>query len=91
MRDIDQVIAGLRRRHPDLRIEQLRVTHPADDDGIWFFKLPSTEIEVQLESSTGSCPFLVESSRSPERQHAATIVEAINMVSTVLADRSDAT
>ena len=65
--------------------------HPADDDGIWFINLPPTSIEVQLESSTGSCPFLVESSRSPERQHAATIAEVINIVSTILAGRSDAT
>jgi len=84
MRDIDQVIAALRRRHSDLGVEQRPVTYAAVDDGIWFINLPSTSIEVQLESSTGNCPFLVESSLSPERMHAATIGEAINMVSTML-------
>ena len=91
MRDIDQVIAALRRRHPDLRVEQRPVTYAAVDDGIWFIKLPSTSFEVQLESSTGNCPFLVESSLSPERLHAATIGEAINMVSTMLASHNNAT
>ena len=91
MRDIDQVIAALRRRHPDLRFEQRPVTYAAVDDGIWFINLPSTSFEVQLESSTGNCPFLVESSLSPERLHAATIGEAINMVSTMLGDHNSAT
>jgi hypothetical protein len=91
MRDIDQVIGALRRRQPDLRVEQRAVTHAAVDDGIWFFSLPSSSIEVQLESSTGNCPFLVESSLSPERVHAATIGETINMVSTMLRSHNDAT
>jgi hypothetical protein len=34
---------------------------------------------------------MIESSLSPERMHAATIGEAINMVSTMLADHNDAT
>ena len=91
MRDIDQLIAALRRRHSDLRVEQRRATQAAAGDGIWFIKLPSTSIEVQLESSTGNCPFLLESSLSPERVHAATIGEAINMVSAMLASQNDAT
>jgi hypothetical protein len=84
MRDIDLVIAALKRRHPDLRAEQRPGAYAAVDEGIWFINLPSTSFEVQLESSTGNCPFLVESSLSPERLHAATIGEAINMVSTML-------
>jgi hypothetical protein len=84
MRDIDQVIAALRRRHSDLAVEQRPVAYAAVDEGIWFINLPSTSIEVQLESSTGNCPFLIESSRSPERLHAASIGETINMVSAML-------
>jgi len=91
MRDIDQVIAALRRRHSGLLVEQRPVTHAAVDEDIWFINLPSASIEVQLESSTGNCPFLVESSLSPERLHAATIGEAINMVSTMLGSHDKAT
>jgi len=91
MRDIDQVIAALRRRHPDLRVEQRPGAYAAVDEGIWFINLPSTSFEVQVESPTGTCPFLLESSLSPERLHAATIGEAINMVSTMLRSHDNAT
>ncbi|HKQ08669.1 MAG TPA: hypothetical protein VJ464_26340, partial [Blastocatellia bacterium] len=33
---------------------------PADDDGIWWFKLPSIGADIQIESTYGNCPFLVE-------------------------------
>jgi hypothetical protein len=87
VRDIDQVITALRRRHPALLIEQ----RGADDEGIWVVKHPSTSIEVKLESSAGNCPFLIESSLSPERLHAASMGEAINMVSTMLGSDDGAT
>jgi hypothetical protein len=61
-RDIDRVIARLKTTHPMVTVEQLGVAHPgADDDGLWFFRHPDSAIEVQLESSTGAAPFLVES------------------------------
>ena len=91
MRDIDQVIAALRRRLPDLRAEQRPGAYAAVDEEIWFISLPSTSLEVQLESPTGNCPFLIESSLSPERLHAASIGEAINMVSTMLRSDDNAT
>jgi len=72
------VIKALQRRHPDLRVW-------ADDAGIWLLDIPSALIKVRLESSTGNCPFLIESSLNPERMNAAGIGEAINMVSTMLA------
>jgi hypothetical protein len=90
MRDIDHVIAGVRRTRPDVLVEQLQVTHPADDDGIWCFKLPSSSAEVQLESSSGNCPFLVESDFNDDRQDAATVSEAIAMVTTLLQRGSNA-
>jgi len=36
-RNIDEVIEAVRRRLPDVTCEQLKKTHPADDDGLWFF------------------------------------------------------
>jgi hypothetical protein len=91
MRDIDQVVAALRRRHPEVSVEQRPGAYAAVDETIWFINLPSTSFEIQLESATGNCPFMIESSLSPERMHAATIGEAINMVSTMLADHNNAT
>ena len=83
MRDIDQVLRALQRRYPDLRVEQ-----PPADDATWLIDLPSGMTKVRLESSSGNCPFMVESSVSPERLHAASIGEAINMVSTLLGSQN---
>ena len=81
MRDIDAIIARLRVAHPDISAEQLTVLHPgADDDGLWFFRHPATDVEVQLESSTGICPFLFESSGSADRFTASTVEQAIAFV-----------
>ena len=62
-RDIDQIIASVKEQIPNVQIEQLRVTHPADDDGLWWFRVPNRS-EVQVESSTGNCPFLIETDLS---------------------------
>lgn len=81
MRDIDAIIARLKLLHPDISVEQLSVLHPgADDDGVWFFRHPATDIEAQLESSSGVCPFLFESSGSPDRLTASDIDQAVALV-----------
>ena len=60
MRDVDRIIELVKERFPTVVVDQLKVTHPADDDGIWFFSLPPIHKEIQIESSTGMCPFAVE-------------------------------
>ena len=61
-RDIDQIIERLRSELPGAQITQLQVTHPeADDDGLWFVKVPGQRGEIQIESSSGTCPFVIES------------------------------
>ena len=85
MRDIDVIIARLRVAYPDISAEQLTVLHPgADDDGLWYFRHPATGAEVQLESSTGTCPFLFERSGSTDRLTAGTVEQAIAFVVTGL-------
>jgi hypothetical protein len=77
-RDIDQIIDRLRVAMPGVEIAQLKVTHPgADDDGLWFIKLPGRAGEVQIESSDGTCPFWIESDFSAERQHGHTVDEVV--------------
>ena len=81
MRDIDAIIGELKASYPAITAEQLGVSHPgADDDGLWFFRYSESDIEIQLESSSGNAPFLVESSGSGERLLAVTIPEAVSMV-----------
>jgi len=80
-RDIDVVIERLTTDVPQIQVDQLKVAHPgADDDGLWFIHIPDREEEVQLESSYGSCPFLIESDFSDERFHAHSIEEAVTTV-----------
>jgi hypothetical protein len=80
-RDIDTVIAELQHAYPRSACEQIRVTHPsADDDGLWFFTHPDRPVEVQLESSTGQLPFLVEGTESPARDMARTVDQAVALV-----------
>ena len=81
MRDIDAVIRQLQLAHPDVSAKQLAVSHPgADDDGLWFFRHPASDTEIQLESPTGNAPFLVESSESRDRQLADTVQQAVALV-----------
>jgi hypothetical protein len=80
LRDIDQIIARLRAEIPGVQIEQLRVVHTrADDDGLWFIRIPG-RIKVQIESSNGACPFLIEWDLSAERFHGHSIDEVVSTV-----------
>jgi hypothetical protein len=79
-RDIDKLIARVRRDYPAVQVEQLLVAHPAaDDDGLWFLKHPGSSNEVQVESSTGAAPFIVESNQE-QPADAATIDEALGFI-----------
>ena len=76
MRDIDEIIRRVSAALPQVEWEQLRVKHPgADDDGLWF--LDHGERSVQIESSSGMCPFLIETTFSSDRFTANTVEAAI--------------
>ncbi len=80
-RDIDQITELLRRHIPGVQITQLQVTHPgADDDSIWFITVPGREGEVQIESSSGNCPFLIESNISSDTHYGRSAFEVVGTV-----------
>jgi len=81
-RDIDEIIAKVQRELPTSGVWQLKVKRPTDDDGIWYFSLPDVEPEIQIESSFGMCPFLVETNEqsSYDARHAKTVDEAVSMI-----------
>ena len=61
MRDVDRIIDLVRCELPGAEVQQLQVKHPeADDDGLWFFWFPGVSKGIQIESSTGTCPFVIE-------------------------------
>lgn len=78
-KDLERITEGVRAALGDVSVEQLPVTHVGDDDGIWFFRAVKGDIEVQIESSTGACPFLVENGDG-ERYTALTAEDAIETI-----------
>ena len=86
-RDIDLIISAVREQLPEVDVQQWQKMHPADDDGMWFFSLEGSKGEIQLESSSGNCPFMVESdamSRSDQATQVATVPEAVKSVTDYL-------
>ncbi len=78
--DIDALTTALKQAFPAATLTQLRVPHPgADDDGLWFVTHPEGMTEVQIESSTGNVPFLIESDLAPPTK-AASIEDALRLV-----------
>jgi len=87
-RDIDEIIKCLLARFPTLVVRQLRVRHPGvDDDGLWYFTLPGVEQEIQVESSSGQCPFIIEHvgmKSSTDAWNARSVDEAVDMLTSYL-------
>jgi hypothetical protein len=85
-RDIDRIIERLAAEIPGIYVTQLQVKHPGnDDDGLWFVQLPERDGTVQLESTSGKCPFLIESDFNHERLDAKDVEEAVAKVKHLLA------
>ncbi len=85
MRDVDKIVELIRNICPAVKVEQLKVLHlGADDDGIWFFEQRASEFEVQIASSWGMCPFVVETDESDERFTANTVEETVEILERLL-------
>jgi len=88
LRDADYIIEVLKARIPDLIVVQMHKTFPADDDGLWWFRLPGKAKDIQIESSAGVCPFLIECSddkSSSEARTGYTPEEVVTIVEQYLA------
>ncbi len=79
-RDIDEIIDSVKRRFPEVEVHQLQVTHPADDNGIWYFYFSGNDDEIQIESWNGMCPFIVESNRNDVAGNGITVDEVVQMI-----------
>ncbi|PHS10128.1 MAG: hypothetical protein COA78_11530 [Blastopirellula sp.] len=84
MNDIDTIIYQLGIKHPQWVVTQLNVTHEADDNGLWFITKPDSDAEIQLESSSGNFPFLVESTNSNHRITATDVEATIQAIEAAL-------
>jgi hypothetical protein len=92
-RDIDRIIERVKNLIPDALVEQLWVSHPGvDDDGLWFFRLPGIAKDIQIESSQGVCPFIVEHcdmKSSTDAETAWSVEEAVQKVVAYLMSLKD--
>jgi hypothetical protein len=83
-RDIDTIIEQVKEKLPLADVWQHWVKNPSvDDDGVWFFSLPDVEKNIQIESSFGTCPFMVEHddmTSTSEAHTAQTVEEAVGMI-----------
>ena len=83
---LDEVLTVVRERFPDIRIERLTATWPADDDNLWFLRRPGTGDEWQIAClPDGDPPFLVEAD-SGARVRTDDADEAARILLTGLAD-----
>jgi hypothetical protein len=58
---VDEVFDQLRERVPGLAIERLHVTHPADDDNVYFIGDQHGPDRIQIDTRpAGEPPFLIE-------------------------------
>ena len=80
-RDVDRIIEGVRQMFPEVIVDQLKVTHPADDDGLWYFHLPENpRDDIQIESPYGNCPFLIENMRNDERRNGESVEQVVSII-----------
>jgi hypothetical protein len=64
--DIDEIILRVRGERPSLIVAQNLQSHLCDDEGLWWFSLGDSMRNLQAESSTGQCPFLIEATIDEE-------------------------
>jgi hypothetical protein len=80
---IDEVLAALAATLPGVVIERLQVTHPSDDDNLWYTRAGGS-CEVQIESHPGGePPFLIEGDTDRHEVHQAS--EAVDLIVRLLA------
>ena len=84
---VESVFEELRRQLPTIRIERLKVKHPADDDNLWFIKTDG-RFEVQIGSHPdGRPPFLIEGDLPDQRRETSQVEEAANLILNWLTSR----
>src|SRR3954471_21471732 len=81
-RDIDEIIEAVTCELPNVKVSRCRPSLPADDDGIWWFSLPDIAKNVHVESSSGSCPFVVETDEQccGDALRASSVADAVNLI-----------
>jgi len=84
---IEAILGFESARVPGVRVDRLTVTHPVDDDNLWFIRRSLTRTAVQIESRPeGQPPFIIEIDGYDRRLWAWTAGEAIEVIEEWLRD-----
>jgi hypothetical protein len=83
-RDIDQIIERLTVGFPNIHVRRLPVPHLTDDGGLWLLALPDRGTQVQVGSSDGNGPFLIESDHGEARFRVPNVTQAVSIIRTLL-------
>src|SRR5215472_1100931 len=76
---VDQVFDKLRQKVPGLIVERLQVTHPADDDNVYFVGDEQGRDRIQIETAPdGQPPFLIENGGRSQTSDTGEAVSLIN-------------
>jgi hypothetical protein len=80
--DVRKVIGLVRQSHPNVCWTRLKVTHPTDNDRLWYFWLPdqSGDVQIEFDSISDSCPFLVETDKHDQRFVGQTVQEVAGKI-----------
>lgn len=75
---VDAVLASLHAARANLSIQRLRVSHPADDDNLWFIGVAGQPDDVQIDAHPGGQPpFLIEGNDDGQRLSTSDTDEAV--------------
>lgn len=84
-RDIDEISKALKAEFPGCEITQLKVAHPADDDGLWYIDVPGHAQMIQLEAPNGNCPFTVSFDQKNKLLDGKTVLDVLTKIRILLA------
>ena len=85
-KDVETIIQFLKQEFPEVQVNQLEVTHPSDDDGLWFISWPNKKGEIQIESPSGMCPFIIESTEFNKPLHGKTVGDVVAKIRAVYSE-----
>lgn len=79
---IDAVLAAVRASAAGAQVARLAITHPADDDHVWFIRRSGGTAELQINSHhpDGQPPFTIETDQHGGSITVTTVEEAIEVI-----------
>jgi len=89
--EMDHILAQIKQTIPDIQIKRLEVTHPADDDFLWFITGDGLNGELQIESCEGDGPFRIEYDWSTSGWTIPKAEDVVSMVQSLIDKRRKAT